>query len=473
MSTITKVVVDSGEEFAIADEKAVKFEPQELTEEQKDQARENIGASSFNDASNFQEQLSEINTTIFEMIESEPSKNKFNPETLVVVSIANVDRIYSDTMIPCSVGDVIYTAGVNSSGKFEFYSSMAYLIGADGSSALLNNLYKSRTIVEHAQVNNIVGIKVVFKKSEVDISNGMMVTINEEPTAFEPYVEQTYQRVNRVQRNETKINEQQEQLDVVESRVASRWAGKNVLVLGDSISTDDYGNYTKWATVLKDMKGFNLYNYSVHAYGYVCCQSSAAQGEYNMINQIENANNEFVAQNKTPDLVILFMGTNDFSKKVPIGAKGDGMNTEMWNKQAYLTPLHTPDASASNHISTITTFYGGVEHCMARIKQLWPMAMVCVLTPLQRTNQTSTTEGTALVDYRDIIIETAKAFTFPVKDLYYEANFSPCNPYDLENKTLSVYDSTLQTYVYDGVHPNEAFCRDVLAPTIGSFIEQM
>lgn len=403
-------------------------------------------------------QLEALNETVFETVIIEDETNKLNPNTTTVANFAGTDYYKSD-VIPAKVGDIVrvYENPETHIYGFKAVTFGVYLVDASGAEALPTlSIYHKYTIEEHPTTPNIIGFKLMVKKEWTPADNpaNLMVTINEDPAEFHAWSPGEEKQESRVQKNT-------EQIANLNKKTASRWSGKNVLVFGDSISADYYAEYTKWATVLKDSIGCNLFNYSVHGFGYVCGQGSAAQGECNMINQIENANNDGV----NPDLIILFMGTNDFGNKVPIGTAGDGTNLEMYSTNLYLTPTQDP--------TTITTFYGGVEHCMARIKQLWANALVCVLTPLQRTNQTSATPGMALVNYRDIIEETAKRFAFPVKDLYHESNFSPCNPYDREAKTYQLPADSPYAGAHDGLHPNEAYCREVLAPMIGRFIENI
>lgn len=401
--------------------------------------------------------IKKLNDAVFETVGG-VSSNLFNPEAVEQVNQFDISW-WQSPVIPCAVGDTIYVKKQYET-SFEGLSFGIVLVGTQGEVAYPSlSTYKTFLVPTHANIPNLLGVKLRFRENlnTYESLNTIMVTVNEEPTEFSPWMG-TVQTENRVQKNA-------EQIADLTTKVLSRWNGKNVLVFGDSISTDYYANYTKWATALKNSMGFNLFNYSVHGFGFVCGQGSAEQGEYNMINQIETANTELTAQGVSPDLIILFMGTNDFANKVPIGEAGDGTYLEMYSKDVYLTP--------KKDRTEITTFYGGVEHCMARIKQLWVNALVCVLTPLQRTNQTSATPGMALADYSNIIAETAKRFTFPVKDLYNEANFCPCNPYDREAKTYQFPEDNPNAGTYDGLHPNEAYCRDVLAPMIGRFIENI
>ena len=423
-----------------------------------------------------QEAIDALEDVCFETDET-VSVNKFNPDTVEQTSFSGYS-CYVSEMIPCSVGDVFYFRRLTD-GKLVDFGGGIQLVDESGSTALVGlSHYATYTVEEHVNTPNLAGARIIIKESVVTYDNRdtIMVTINEKPTEFSEHIPGSSVKVDRLEKHRTEL---QEQIDATNEKVksleeqtepgttaSSRWNGKNVLVFGDSISTDAYAGYTKWATVLQGMKGFNLYNYSHHGCGYIRVIENWPQGD--MPHQIEIANTELTAQGVAPDLVILFMGTNDFGAQIPIGAAGDGMDIHSYNKTTYLTPTHEPTVLAE-----LTTFYGGVEHSMARIKQLWPNALVCVLTPLQRLAQTSAIAGMALEDYRNIIIKTARLFAYPIKDLFTDANFSPCNPYDRENKTYSVYDKALGRNTYDGLHPTEAFCRDELAPMIGAFIEDM
>ena len=159
------------------------------------------------------------------------------------------------------------------------------------------------------------------------------------------------------------------------------------------------------------------------------------------------------------------MGTNDYGNAVEIGAFGDGMYNITYNVDQYLTPKYIDT-------SVINTFHGAVEHCMARIKEIWNDARIVVLLPLQREYQYSATSGKALIDYANIIKDTANLFSYPTLDLYHCANFCPVNKYD-RMKTYQYPSDSPYAGQYDGLHPNEEFGRDVLAVTIGKFIESI
>ena len=68
--------------------------------------------------------------------------------------------------------------------------------------------------------------------------------------------------------------------------------------------------------------------------------------------------------------------------------------------------------------------------------------------------------GKALIEYANVIIETAKRFDIKVLDLYRDLGINPYNQYDFE------------TYTNDGLHFNDAG-HEVLAQKLKAFIEAL
>lgn len=564
---------------------------QKQIDDLKDHEEEDDGGSDEGnvDISGLENRVADIESACFETVEVNPSSNKFNPDAAKIETLYGTETTLSD-LIPCEDGDTIWVKYNNvSAGTFAGISFRMFYVDANGNKYHISVPWTSHVIdVSDANYTgtDFVGVRIGVYTSTVpavDISN-IMATVNEEPTAFEEYRDSESTKASVIAKLGEQVEDLQEQINELKEEpedepeqeitvAESRWKNKNVLVFGDSISTYDYDNYNKWTYYLQQAKGFNLYNYSHHACGYIRAINIWPQGD--MPRQIEKAAAEFstakeyvitrnaqstagwggaaleiylngattatlsltvkegsqsavntmifntndflefkwvkgtsdaecsftiscddvevyraetgscagyedgqtvyvseAGQEKvTPDLIVLFMGTNDFMVQTPIGAEGDGMAVNMNYMGSYLKPTHTIDGSDKTIDYTkniLGTFYGGVEHSMARIKELWPHTQVCVLTPMQRSNQ-APTDGASLEEYRNVIVKTARRFAYPVKDLFTDANFAPSNPYDRYTKTLWVKSSQ----AYDGLHPNEEFGRDVLAPTIGAFIENM
>lgn len=414
-----------------------------------------------NEMSQLSESIDEISDAVFGKVEHK-SINRFNPNTAEQKYFSDGAFVYNSEwtltdVIECNFGDTIYAKYFRSGQTMGSLTFDTFLIGVDGTIVFQKtNSWKYYQLpASHPRISELLGVRIAWKTSSLVWENRAYADIrfNEEQTEYSEYT-----------------GDYSEKINIVEDRTKSRWKDKNVLVFGDSISTPNYPldshAYPKWTHYLSESDGFNLLNYSVHGYGYLCGQGSASQGQYNMIHQIETAKAELESQNVVPDLIILFMGTNDFGNAVDIGTFGDGMYNRTYNVDEYLTPKHNADTSVIN------TFYGAVEHCMARIKEIWNNARIVVLLPLQREYQYSATSGKALIDYANIIKETADLFSYPTLDLYHCANFCPVNKYD-RMKTYKYPSDSPYAGQYDGLHPNEEFGKDVLAVTIGKFIENI
>ena len=203
---------------------------------------------------------------------------------------------------------------------------------------------------------------------------------------------------------------------------------KKVLVIGDSISTDYYGNYSKWVTCLiKD--GFlptDTKNDSVHATGFVA--------QYD-----ENNPDDFITRVKAVedpamyDLVVVFGGVNDY-------------------------------LSGVNHNEI---FAPAVDEFFAYLLANFVNARICVLTPLRTAYYyTQNAVGHNLLDYAEYIKEVAERYCLPILNLTDESGFCPqvkefCDKWTLQP---SGYDT------HDGVHPNEEYERMFLAPLIKNFL---
>lgn len=214
-------------------------------------------------------------------------------------------------------------------------------------------------------------------------------------------------------------------------------ADKKVLILGDSISTDYYGNYEKWVTKLCT-EGFfsaaNVTNDSVHATGFV---ARYGEEENDFISRIEAITNP-----GDYDLVVVFGGVNDYIKNVPMGEAGG---------------------------SDLTQFKPAVEHFFEYLTSTFYSARICVLSPM-RTYQTWTnTEGEYMQTYAEFIREVAKTYSLPVLNLTDESGFCPWVSSFREKWTLlpDGYD------VHDGTHPTEEYSEKFLAPMIKGFLSKL
>lgn len=247
----------------------------------------------------------------------------------------------------------------------------------------------------------------------------------------------------------------QECLDYGENVIISRWKGKNVLVLGDSISSDSYLGYKSWCTQLSEEMGFGVVDASTHATGFICGIGTVTPDEKSLFNLIDTLHDTVLPNKDSIDLIIFFRGTNDFSYNVPLGNSGDEKGT---------------------------SFTGAVEYCFAKCLEYWSDARIVVFTPLQRLDQIyGNSLSLKLKDYSDVIKEKAEYMSYPVLDLYAKAGcYMAKKAFNYYITTDNIHTGNTQFDLDnlmewegepDGVHPNEHFTTNKLVPLIKNFLE--
>lgn len=205
---------------------------------------------------------------------------------------------------------------------------------------------------------------------------------------------------------------------------------KKILVMGDSISTDAYGNYKKWVTNLID-DGFldaeNVTNNSYHATGFVATYSEGGSVvRDNFVNRIKS-----VSDKSSYDVVITFGGINDY-----IG----GIDFD--------------------------TFKTAVDTYFEYLIKNFTQARICVFTPLRTYNIYKNTAGHYQTEYADYIREVAKSYCLPVLDLTTESGFCP-----FIGEFKAMWTLTPSGYsTPDGVHPTAEYSKKYLAPMIAEYL---
>lgn len=218
---------------------------------------------------------------------------------------------------------------------------------------------------------------------------------------------------------------------------ADGFSDKKVLVIGDSISTDYYGNYPKWVTNLVN-EGFlpaDVTNSSTHATGFVARYTADDTNAKNdFISRLEEVGNK-----NSYDLVVVFGGINDYIKAIPMGESGG-------DKLTYFVPA--------------------VDYFFEYLVNNFAQARIVVLLPLRTYNIWDNTAGHKQTEYADYIKQVAKNYCLPILNLTEESGFCPFNDTFKEMWTLipDGYSSA------DGVHPNEAYQKKFLAPLIKNFL---
>jgi len=146
------------------------------------------------------------------------------------------------------------------------------------------------------------------------------------------------------------------------------------------------------------------------------------------------------------DMVIVYGGVNDYIHgDAPFGEPGD---------------------------TTPATYCGGVYFLMHYLRQTYGSKPILFMTParcflrhevsdlLPSTHAKKTLPGKPLLDYVQVIQETAKQFDIPVLDLYHDLGLDPHD------------EATFNTYTADGLHFNDAG-HGVIAEKLKAFIEAL
>lgn len=212
-----------------------------------------------------------------------------------------------------------------------------------------------------------------------------------------------------------------------------------VLVMGDSCSTDYYGSYTKWVTMLMDDGIFpatNTTNDSIHATGFVARYNNEANDFLTRI--------EAITDKSSYDLVVVFGGINDFIQAIPMGG-GDG------------------------ETDTATYFKPAVDYFFDYLVNNFTQARIVILSPLRTYHPYPNTSGFAQSEYTAYIREKAKSYCLPVLNLSEESGFIPFNDTFKNMWTFTGWSGGDGT-TGDGVHPSEEYIRKFLAPMIKGFL---
>ena len=213
------------------------------------------------------------------------------------------------------------------------------------------------------------------------------------------------------------------------------WAGKKMVVMGDSITAVSYhnGDSPAWYQTLAEEIGIGT------AYGSGVSGSAISTTSYYGTNYQPMV----LRYEKLPsdgDLYIVFGGTNDYTLSTPLGTIND---------------------------VTDVSFYGALDVLINGLKNKVPEATIVFMTPLNRygygqtrvkkikliTPYTMNDEGHNLFDYRKAIIDKCTQHSIPVIDIFTFPEFNFSQGQD----GVSTFNSSA-TYAHpwtnDGLHPN-------------------
>ena len=201
----------------------------------------------------------------------------------------------------------------------------------------------------------------------------------------------------------------------------SKWHGKDAVFIGDSITYGVGTDKLYYEFIMEELKLNSAIGYGVSG---SCVSSKSDYGVSNspLVTRSDKAYNA--------DLIVVFMGTNDYGHETPIG-----------------------DINDKDDIS----FYGALNKVVMGLVNNNPTSTIVFVTPLHRygfgvskiLNEDFTYDylpngvGHTLKDYKDAIMNVCERFSIPVIDLYSNSGLNPC------------INSIKNTYFPDGLHPNE------------------
>lgn len=219
------------------------------------------------------------------------------------------------------------------------------------------------------------------------------------------------------------------------SLVSTEIHDSKVLVVGDSISADAYGNYAKWVTVLKNQKFLpnDTTNSSQHATGFVARYNNQANDFISRLKGIQNPSQY--------DLVVVFGGINDYIQNIPLG-----------------------EATGTDYT---VSFKPAVNEFFNYLINNFTQARLCVLTPLRNYQNWVNSVGVKQEVYSEYIKTVAKKYCLPVLNLTEDSGFCPYISSFSDMWTLIPEGYS----VGDGTHPNEEYERRFLAPMIKHFLQ--
>lgn len=199
------------------------------------------------------------------------------------------------------------------------------------------------------------------------------------------------------------------------------WSGASAVFVGDSITAANQYTEKFYYEHLKDSLSFGSVQKQATSGSCISAKSDYGNGNSPLIGRYQSIPNG--------DLIVIFMGTNDFGHATPLGSITD-----------------TSDIS----------FYGALNIIIPGIQATYPNSQIVMVTPLHRTRTTSSgmtsasdstqnKAGATLADYVNAIKDICNKYDLYIIDLFSEAELDPNN----ETVKTTYFNS-------DGLHPNTA-----------------
>ena len=199
------------------------------------------------------------------------------------------------------------------------------------------------------------------------------------------------------------------------------WSGASAVFVGDSITAANQYTERFYYEHLKDSLSFGSVQKQATSGSCISAKSDYGNGNSPLIGRYQSIPNG--------DLIVIFMGTNDFGHATPLGSITD---------------------------TTDISFYGALNIIIPGIQATYPNSQIVMVTPLHRTTTTSSgmtsasdstqnKAGATLADYVNAIKDICNKYDLYIIDLFSEAELDPNN----ETVKTTYFNS-------DGLHPNTA-----------------
>lgn len=218
----------------------------------------------------------------------------------------------------------------------------------------------------------------------------------------------------------------------------SRWTGKNVAYLGDSMTDPNNSSAdVKYWNVLENEMGMKPYVFARSGYEWKRLLSKAQEMHESVGDKI--------------DAIIIWCGTNDFNHNVPLGEffseKLDSVNHNGVMKLRKHRALEMNDS----------TFAGTINRVMSFLKENYADRQVIIMTPIHRGYASFSEKnvqpdenyandlGLYIEDYVQMLRQAADVWAVPLIDMYSLSGLYP--NFDSNIRYISKKDT-------DRLHPN-------------------
>ncbi len=207
------------------------------------------------------------------------------------------------------------------------------------------------------------------------------------------------------------------------------WTGKRIAYIGDSVTDPNHGGgrVKHYWNFLSEWLESEAYVYAVS--GHTWTQATG---------HIDKLNRE---HGQEVDVILFFLGTNDFNASVPIGKWYSEELTEVERAAGYPRRTETLMQRKLNYDGA--TVCGRINTAMLKVKQLYPTKQVVLLTPIHRgyakfggdniqPEETFPNElGLYIDDYIRAVREAGELWSIPVIDLFTLSGLQPLVPEQL------------------------------------------